>query len=209
MTLKSKSIEAATSANAAMTRSLKVVFDLSCATLVFSVVIFTLTLAGLFFKPVTVFTVGTLLFFHGFWVSVPMFITSVLGMCGYEKGVYKHCPATAHLVFAIITAIAVLAGLVILVMNLVGMTFYVVQILEHQETNAHRLPSVLINVAYAGTISATLVYIFFFYACIHGAVMYCRAPRNLVVYNVLTMPAPLIQDNVKPAYHKSKYGYEV
>lgn len=96
--------------------------------------------------------------------------------------------ATAHFVFAIITSLATLGGLVFCGMALAGMTIYLANA-THNNPNTPQISQAALTVAYVGTSFAVIIYLFFFSACIYGSVMYCKAPKNLAVYSNVSVPA--------------------
>lgn len=52
-----------------------------------------------------------------------------------------------------------------------------------------KLTENIIIMAYAGTGFTTLLYIYFFYVCVHASVVYCKAPKNLAVYTNISAAA--------------------
>ncbi|RDD36048.1 hypothetical protein TrispH2_011982 [Trichoplax sp. H2] len=145
------------SANTGLMRTLMVVSNLSIASLVLSSVLLVVGIMGLFVPYVTIFAIGLLAALNCYWVTVPILITSILGICGYRKGQYRH--------------------------NVVA-----------------QAPTVI---AYVGTSITVAIYIFFFYYCIHGAVIFRKVPRKAFISNATnlsTMPVPLQQDAVVTGY---------
>ncbi|RDD35901.1 hypothetical protein TrispH2_012063, partial [Trichoplax sp. H2] len=157
------------SANMGLMRTLMVVSNLSIASLVLSSVLLVVGIMGLFVPYVTIFAIGLLAALNCYWVTVPILITSILGICGYRKGQYRHNVAIAHLVFSIISAITTVGGLVFTIITLAAMTVSIANQVQNGQTigQVAQAPTVI---AYVGTSITVAIYIFFFYYCIHGAV---------------------------------------
>lgn len=65
-------VPALSSSNEALTRSLKAVCNLSIATLVFSIILFLLGVISIFVPQILLFSVGTIVAFNCFWVTIPV-----------------------------------------------------------------------------------------------------------------------------------------
>ncbi|RDD36345.1 hypothetical protein TrispH2_011646 [Trichoplax sp. H2] len=84
------------------------------------------------------------------------------------------------------------------IISLVGMTATIVHQFQNGQSIGQAAQAVT-AIAYAGTALATAIYIFFFYYCIHGAVIFCKVPRKFLnnrFTSLSTMPVPLQEDAV-------------
>ncbi|EDV24363.1 uncharacterized protein TRIADDRAFT_64049 [Trichoplax adhaerens] len=207
------------SANAEWSNSLKVICSLSIASLVFSIIIAGVGVAGLILPDkVGPFTIGMVEGYHWFWVPGMLFITSIIGICAYRNGEYRHCAATTHLVFSIFTILTVIAGLALCGVALVNMKklvlgwlFAIVQIFPFFKPSNTQL-----IFGYCGTGVVAAIYLFFLYYSMHSSIMYCRMPKQTLTHDVNVSIRPqMLQDssgmnyNYLPANNNLQNNYSV
>lgn len=81
-------------------------------------------------------------------------------------------------------------GLILSIITLAGMTAALIG-QNHNGDSSSQVASGIIIAAYCGTGLTIAIYIFFFYYCLHGSIIYCKVPRNILVYNVNLSSIPV------------------